>query len=149
MTHTTGPAAEIAERLRAAMESKDKHAFVDEFAEDGVYELPFALEGAPSRFEGLETIRPLLTRDNPMSQLLDIRKVSVDVHQSTDPDVMTVEFTVEGENSASGEPFSFPSSIGVVRVRDGKIVHYRDYPSSLRGAQCAGMLKQYAEMLAK
>ncbi|QMU71598.1 nuclear transport factor 2 family protein [Streptacidiphilus sp. P02-A3a] len=147
-TDQTTSRLELVERLRTAMETKDKHAFVDQFADDGVYELPFALDGAPSRWEGIDTIRALLTADSPMSKLLDIQRVSVQAQPGVTPDVVTVEFTVEGKNASTGEAFSFLSSIGVIRVRDGKIVYYRDYPSSLRGAQVAGMLKPYAESLA-
>ncbi|MFJ9775494.1 nuclear transport factor 2 family protein [Kitasatospora sp. NPDC101157] len=140
---------QVVERLRAAMEVKDRAAFVDEFAADGVYELPFSLADAPSRFEGIDAIRALLVRDSPMSNVMEFHRVSAQVHQSTDPETVTVEFTVEGKNTTSGEPFSFLSSVGVIRVVDGKIKHYRDYPSVLRGAQVAGMLKPYAESLAK
>jgi ketosteroid isomerase-like protein len=145
----TATPLEIAERVRAAIETMDRQAFVDSFADDGVYELPFALAGATSRYEGIDAIRPLLMADSPMANLLDIQKVSVAAQQSTDPEVVTVEFTVEGKNGASGEPFSFLSSIGVFRVRGGKIVHYRDYPNAPRAAQVIGMLRQYAESLSR
>ncbi|MFC8716689.1 nuclear transport factor 2 family protein [Kitasatospora sp. NPDC057198] len=141
--------AQVVERLRTAMETKDRSAFVDEFAADGVYELPFSLAGAPSRFEGIDAVRALLVRDSPMSRAMEFDRVSARVLQSTDPETVTVEFTVDGRNSASGEPFSFLSSVGVIRVVDGKVKHYRDYPSVLRGAQVAGMLKPYARSLAE
>ncbi|MDH6121824.1 nuclear transport factor 2 family protein [Kitasatospora sp. GAS204B] len=149
---TNGSAAtpvEVVERLRKAMEVKDRAAFVDEFAADGVYELPFSLAGAPSTYTGIDEVRALLVRDNPMSKVMEFNRVSAEVHQSTDPEVVTVEFTIDGKNNSSGESFTFLSSVGVIRVRDGKIVHYRDYPSMLRGAQVAGMLKPFAESLAK
>lgn len=83
-----------------------------------------------------------------MATLLEFHKVSVVVHQSTDPEVVTAEFTIEGKSVSTGEPFKFPSSIGVIRVRGGKIAHYRDHASILRGAQIAGVLPQFGASLA-
>jgi ketosteroid isomerase-like protein len=40
-----------------------------------------------------------------------------------------------------------PSSIGIIRVRDGKVVSYHDYTNILRGAQVAGVLPQFAASL--
>jgi ketosteroid isomerase-like protein len=105
------------------------------------------MAGSPSRYEGIAAIREHLRTDNPMAKLLEFHKVSVVVHESTDPEVVTAEFTIEGTFLGTGEPFRFPSSIGVIRVRDGKIARYRDYPNILRGAQIAGMLPQFAASL--
>ena len=49
----------------------------------------------------------------------------------------------------TGEPFQLTSTIGVLRVRDGQITHWRDYPNFLGGAEAAGALPRLAEMLAE
>lgn len=145
---TTATAREVVERLRVAMETRNNDDFIDQFAEDGVYEAPFALGDTPSRFDGITEIRTHLGAENPMANLLEFHKVSVDVQQSIDPEVVTVEFRIEGKSLGTGELFAFPSSIGVIRVRDGKIAYYRDHANILRGAQLAGVLPQFAASLA-
>ena len=46
-------AREIVEALRVALETRRYDEFAGLFADDGTYELPFALPGAPDRFSGI------------------------------------------------------------------------------------------------
>jgi ketosteroid isomerase-like protein len=138
---------EVVERLRVAMQTRNNDDFIDQFADDGVYETPFALADAPSRFEGIDEVRRHLGTDSPMAALLEFHEVSVVVHESNDPEIVTAEFTIAGKSVSTGEPFRFPSSIGVIRIREGKIVYYRDHANILRGAQIAGALSQFAASL--
>jgi ketosteroid isomerase-like protein len=144
---TVATTGEVIEVLREAMETDETERFIAQFAEDAVYETPFALEGQPSRLEGFETISKVLGADNPMKNLLEFEKVSVRVHPGADPELATAQFTIEGKVVASGAPFVLPSSVGIIRVRHGRVVHYTDYTNILRGAQIAGVLKQFAESL--
>ena len=47
-------------------------------------------------------------------------------HQTSDPEVSILEFASSGRAVATGEPFD-QRYISVIRVRDGHIVHYKDY----------------------
>ncbi|PPK71469.1 nuclear transport factor 2 family protein [Actinokineospora auranticolor] len=138
---------EVIESLRQAMETGDDQAFLSHFAEDAVYETPFVLGGRPSRWEGYAAISEHLGQANPVRGLLEFTRVTVEVHQGADPHEATVQFAIEGRVRATGEAFALPSSVGVVRVRDGKVVRYQDYVNTLRGAQVAGVLPQFAESL--
>ncbi|MEZ0110259.1 ketosteroid isomerase-like protein [Catenulispora sp. EB89] len=140
--------AEVIERLRAAMESGQNEQFVSQFAPDAVYETPFGLDG-PKRWEGFEAISEHLlgVAANSARSLLTFDRVTVTVHPGADPEQATAQFTIEGTVNATGEPFVLPSSIGVIRVRDGKITGYQDYTNTLRGAQIVGGLQQFAAML--
>ena len=103
---------------------KDMTGFAGLWAVDGVMEFPFAPPGYPSRLEGRAAIEEHL-RDYP--EMLDIRAFPKQVvHQSTDPDVVVVEFDAEGVVVATGKPYRF-SYIAVITTRDGEIVSYRDY----------------------
>jgi ketosteroid isomerase-like protein len=144
---TVATTCEVIEVLRQAMETDETERFIAQFAEDAVYETPFVLDGQPSRLEGLETISKVLGADNPMKNLLEFQKVSVQVYPGANPELATAQFTIEGKVVASGDSFVLPSSVGIIRVRHGKIVHYTDYTNILRGAQIAGVLKQFAESL--
>ena len=103
---------------------KDMAGFAGLWAVDGVMEFPFAPPGSPARLEGRAAIEEYL-RDYP--KMLDIQGFPKQVvHQSTDPDVVVVEFDAEGVVVATGKPYRF-SYIAVITTRDGEIVNYRDY----------------------
>jgi len=97
--------------------------FVEMFAEDGVMEFPYALP-SPRRLEGREALAAHLAY---LARLVELLSVSdVVKHETTDPEVFIVEFASSGRAVATGEPFE-QRYISVIRVRDGRIVHYKDY----------------------
>ncbi len=97
--------------------------FVEMFAEDGVMEFPYALP-SPRRLEGREALAAHLAY---LARLVEFLSVSdVAKHETTDPEVFIVEFASSGRAVATGEPFE-QRYISVIRVRDGHIVHYKDY----------------------
>jgi ketosteroid isomerase-like protein len=138
---------EVIERLANAMETGRKDIFIAQFAEDAVYETPFVLAGQQSRWEGFAAVSEHLNADNPTRSLLAFDKVSVVIHLGADGEEATAQFLVDGRVLATNESFHLPSSIGIIRVRHGKIVHYTDYTNVLRGAQVAGVLKQFGASL--
>lgn len=97
--------------------------FVQMFAEDGVMEFPYALP-SPRRLEGREALAAHLAY---LARLVELLSVSdVVKHATIDPEVFIVEFASSGRAVATGEPFE-QRYISVIRVRDGHIVHYKDY----------------------
>ena len=108
----------LGERLNPGAET-----FVQMFAEDGVMEFPYALP-SPRRLEGREALAAHLAY---LARLVELLSVSdVVKHETTDPEVFIVEFASSGRAVATGEPFE-QRYISVIRVRDGHIVHYKDY----------------------
>lgn len=103
----------------------DMDAFVDLFAADGVIEMPFAVDGVPNRLAGRDAIREFSARagDLPV-RITDLRIVAE--HQTLDPEVVVVEIMTIGEVMATGTTFEVPC-IQVFRIRDDKIVLFRDY----------------------
>jgi ketosteroid isomerase-like protein len=97
--------------------------FVEMFAEDGVMEFPYALP-SPRRVVGREALAAHLAYLARMVELLGVSDVVK--HQTGDPEVFILEFASSGRSVATGEPFE-QRYISVIRLRDGQIVHYRDY----------------------
>ena len=118
-------ALDVLELRRRVVVDEDMDAFADLFAADGAIEIPFATEGVPARLAGRETIREFATRarDLPV-RVTDLRTVAA--HQTLDPEVVVVEIVTVGEVIATGEIFEVPG-IQVFRIRDEKIVLFRDY----------------------
>ncbi|MFJ9030709.1 nuclear transport factor 2 family protein [Streptomyces sp. NPDC102274] len=122
-TDRTTPAALYRHSLRLLVE-KDMDGWVGLWAEDGLFEFPFAPPGAPARIEGREAVADYI-RDYP--QHIDIHDIPyLEIHETRDPETIVVEMRTEGLIVATGEPFDF-SYIAVVTVRHGRITRYRDY----------------------
>lgn len=117
----------------------DMAGFAGLWAPDGGLEFPFASPGYPTRVEGRDAIGEYL-RDYP--DLLDIREVTAKaVHETADPAVVVVEFTVAGVVVASRKPYEL-SYIAVITVEDGEIRRYRDYWSPLAAAEVLGGVEE-------
>ncbi|MCS7478474.1 nuclear transport factor 2 family protein [Umezawaea endophytica] len=115
----------------------DMAGFAALWAEDGVLEFPFAQPGAPRRVEGRAAVQEYL-REYP--DLLNVREIPEQVvHLTADPDVVVVEFTVNGVVVPTAKPYTM-SYIAVITVRDGEIRHYRDYWSPAAAADVMGGL---------
>lgn len=139
---------DIANLLHETFGGSDSSKFWDLFAPDGVYELPFAPPGMPARLEGKPAIKEgMATHAANARRMLDIQGAEMTIHELADPEVVVVEFEAYGTAVQTGDKFRFPSSIGVIRVRDGNIVSYRDYPNVIGGAAAAGTLPQLAAAL--
>jgi hypothetical protein len=83
------------------------------------------LLGSPARLAGRETIGEFATRARDLAvRVNDLRTVAA--HQTVDPEVVVVEIVTVGEVIATGETFEVPG-IQVFRIRDEKIVLFRDY----------------------
>jgi ketosteroid isomerase-like protein len=65
----------------------------------------------------------------------------VAVHETADPEVVVAEYEIQGEMTATGEPFSVSFAM-VVTVRGGHIVHSRDYTDPIAGARITGRLPE-------
>jgi len=138
---------EVVEKLRIALETRKNDEFIDQFADDGIFEMPFAMEGQKSKYEGIKEIRERFGSISAMGQILEINKVDAVITEGANPEVIIAEFTAKGKSKKTDLPFNIASSIAHIRIRNGKVVHYKDFPNSLGFMQVAGTLKQFAESL--
>ncbi|MCA2214192.1 nuclear transport factor 2 family protein [Jidongwangia harbinensis] len=115
--------------------AKDMAAFIALFAPDAVMEFPFAPPGQPTRLEGRAAVHDYLIH---YPDLLDVREIGdVVLHETTDPEVIVTEFTASGVVVAGGRPYRL-RYIAVLTVRDGQLVHYRDYWNPLAAQELLG-----------
>ena len=119
---------EVLERRREVLLSRDMDAFADLFAPDVVIEMPFTTEGLPTRLEGQEAIREYSKQSAQLPiEIVDLRMLNV--HQTADPEVVIIELETLGRIIATGEEFTVPC-IQIFRIRDGRILLFRDYVST-------------------
>lgn len=102
----------------------DAKTFPDMFAVDGVLEYPYAPPGLSTPIAGRDAIIANFQR---LRKLLRIDAVA-DVSEIAvrDPDMVVLEFSGRGEGLLTKEAYN-QRYISVIRMRDGNIVHYKDY----------------------
>jgi uncharacterized protein len=132
---------QTAERLLRATLSPDPGDIADCYAPAVVIEMPFA--AAPLYPARIETTREeLRARFRAGAAIRRYQRLSdVVIHDTADPGVVIAEYQVHGELTQAAEPFSQRFAM-VMTVRDGQIVHSRDYTNPITGARLLGKLPE-------
>jgi uncharacterized protein len=139
------PRETVEQFLRAAV-SGTPGDMADCYAPEVVIEMPFALEALHPSW--VETTRDEL-RARFQAGVASRRYRSlhnVTIHETADPEVIVAEYELDGEMTATGEPFRL-RFVMVVTVRDGHIVHSRDYSDPIAGARLLGRLPELVSAL--
>lgn len=137
---TSASPRETAERLLRAAVGPDPGDIADCYAPAVVIEMPFAVEPLyPSRVE--TTREELRARFRAGASVRRYTRVSdVAIHETSDPAVVIAEYQLHGE-MGTGEQFS-QRFVMVMTVRDGQIVHTRDYTNPVTGARLLGKVPE-------
>ena len=142
---TSGSARQTIERFLEAAVGPAPGDMADCYAERFVIEMPFAGGLAPERSElTREEFRARVTAG--LAARRYTRALDVRIHETADPEVVVAEYRLEGRKVADASPFSL-AFVMVVTVRDGLIVHSRDYSNPIDGARLLGRLPQLVAML--
>ncbi|WP_007513992.1 nuclear transport factor 2 family protein [Pseudofrankia saprophytica] len=109
------------------------------YAEDVIIELPFARPGMPSRFEGRAVFGAFAAAGRASLPVRFEGFRNVVIHDTADPQVIIVEYDLAGTITTINRQAS-ASFVLVLRVRDGRIVHLREYQNVLGMAVALGQL---------
>lgn len=118
----------------------------DLLAEDAVIETPFAAPGRNQRIEGRAAILGFTSGERAAFPARFEECRNVVIHETVDPEVIVVEYELAGTVTTTGQPAS-AAFIGVLRVRDGKLVHWREYQNTLAIVHAIGQLPALAASL--
>jgi uncharacterized protein (TIGR02246 family) len=112
---------DVVAAYHAAMLHKSADELADLYAEDGLHEFPFG--GLPA-FKGREEVRAGYTMmwGSMKALVKEIRDVVI--RQTTEPEVVVAEH--EAVVTVADQELTVPGLL-ILRVRDGLIVHARDY----------------------
>ncbi|WP_083452765.1 TIGR03618 family F420-dependent PPOX class oxidoreductase [Mycolicibacterium goodii] len=104
--------------------NKDMDAWVDTFAQDAVFELPFAPSGYPQRLVGKAAIREYV---KDYAKHIDLQRFyDVVIHPGHESETLVVEAAVEGRVLATNQPYRV-RYVWVYTEANGKIIRQRDY----------------------
>jgi ketosteroid isomerase-like protein len=120
--------------------------FADLFAADGILQYPFAGPGQPGEVRGREEIRAHFAGRPHSRELFEMDLLQVQRHDTTDPEVVIAEIEHRGRSALTGKPYRLPA-VGVIRVRDGLIMSYRDYLDPIATAQVLGRTEELIQAL--
>lgn len=116
------------------------------YADRLVIEMPFAPIGLyPARLEtGREELRARFAAGR--TDRIYTKAANVVIHETTDPEVVIVEYDLHGERLEPREEFT-QSFVLVLTIRDRVIVHSRDYTNPITGARMLGRLPDLIKAL--
>ena len=118
--------ADVLARRRQLILNGDADGFAALFAPDAVIESSFAgPPGTPVRLEGQEAIREYSRRVMASPLRLEDFEVA-ELHQTQDPELVITEMRTKGTVTTTGRPFT-TTSVQILRIREGRIVHSRDF----------------------
>lgn len=121
----TTPADVLARRSQLILNG-DADGFAALFAPDAVIESSFAgPPGTPMRLKGREAIREYSRRVMASPLRLEDFEVA-ELYQTQDPEVVITEMRAKGTVTTTGRSFT-TTSVQIIRIRDGRIVHSRDF----------------------
>jgi uncharacterized protein len=122
--------------LRAAVSGRPGD-IADCYAPEVVIEMPFAIEALyPSRIEATrESLRARFDAGASVRRYTGLSDVTI--HETSDPEVIVAEYTLHGQMTSTARSFTNRFAM-VVTVRDGYIVHSRDYSDPIAAARLLG-----------
>lgn len=134
---------EIVEKLTKALEIRDYQKFVSFFAEDAIFEIPFAVNGT-TILKGLPKIKEHFedVSKSPLTKLIQINSVTTKTYFNVNSNIMTIEYFTDGKGLTTNEEFKIQSSIALVQFHNFHIIYYKDFPNSIGIAKKAGVLQQ-------
>jgi len=138
MTVSPSPRA-VVERLLELVATGPSEQMADLFAENAVFEAPYAPPGVPAVEHGRETFRAHLRQGAEIQRFHGIEDVRI--YETSDPEVVIAEYLVRATITGSGKQFD-SRLVLVARVRDGLIVSSRNYANPLDAAVAFGMADQ-------
>jgi ketosteroid isomerase-like protein len=144
MSETSRTPRETVEALLNTVTEEDRTKLADFYAPDVVIEMPF--QPGAARTEGRETIRARMVAGKDTWVFDGVKNLTL--HETADPEVIITEYELAGRVTATQKPFTV-RFVMVTRVRDGLIVHSRDYNNPLTMARAMDATpEQLADMLA-
>ena len=138
---------DVVERLLRAAIGPRPQEMADCYAQEVIIEMPFTAAGLyPARTQTTrEELRARFAAGGAVRRYTGLGRTVI--HETADPDVIIVEYELDGHLVTTGEPFTLPF-VMVLTIHDGHITHSRDYTDPIAGARAMGRVPQLLTALA-
>jgi limonene-1,2-epoxide hydrolase len=134
----SGP-REVFERLRLEFVKNSPDLAEDLWAEDVIVEMPFNPPGRTRRIQGREEF-VAFAKAGRASIPVHVEEVrNLVIHDTTDPNMIIVEYELAATMITTNRQGSVPF-VGVLKVKDGQIVLWREYQNVLAMAEAMDQL---------
>jgi hypothetical protein len=138
------PAQTVLARSLELLEAGDARGWVDLFGEHGVLEFPYAPTGWPNRFEGTEALWQHMQK---FPEHLTVKFSGLQFYPTGDPELVIAEYRGDGKALQTGLDFH-QAYISVLRIRDGRILLYRDFWNPLAHLEALGGVEAALKVVA-
>lgn len=125
---------QVAEKLVTGISEGRFQEVPSLYAEDCVVEVPYATGGAAPLLEGGAAVREHFSHADAMPFRLRVRDLVV--HETEDPELVVLSWDYEVTARTTGATATV-ANVQFLRVRDGLIVHSRDFHDHARFAALA------------
>jgi hypothetical protein len=109
------------ERAFAGVSAADADQMLANYTEDMVLEMPYS--SPPTIIEGRDKVLPYL---RAAFKVFKFRLWITEVHETTDPDKLVIEYESDGRVESTGKPYA-NTYIGVYWFRDGAISRVKEF----------------------
>ncbi|GAB2446212.1 nuclear transport factor 2 family protein [Nocardia tengchongensis] len=113
-------------RLFEVLPSRDADRFAALLAPDVVFEIPFPIQGEPTRIAGREQIRAYLAARWSNMPGVEVHAIRPVIHETVDPGLLITEVDVDVTRPGSDRQW-VRTSVNVIRVENGLVTLFRDY----------------------
>ncbi|MCX4429908.1 MULTISPECIES: nuclear transport factor 2 family protein [Streptomyces] len=128
---TTAAPCEVLQHFLRLTADGPSEAMADLFTTDAVFEMPYLPPGAPVQEPGRDAFRAHLHEGAKLQKFTAVDHVQV--HETTDPELVVADYRLHGRVLATGKQFAF-DMVMFARIRDGLITWSRIYSNPLDGA---------------
>jgi uncharacterized protein len=127
---------QMVERFYAALSSLKPDDWIALWHEEGIFDQPFPPEPSyPARLAGVHAIYNHVRSIDRVFQELTFHDIVV--HTTADPEVVIATLRSEGGVVATGKRYA-NEYVAFFRIRDGKVVEYREYFNPLKVLEAFG-----------
>lgn len=117
------------ETVETFIDTNQREKYLDQWADDGVKELPFAVL-EETRWEGFDEIRRNSEENAVRRSGGDATRYDLRIYESADPNVFWITNRCSDDKTFNGAPYP-QRYVHQLVLRDGKVIVYREFFSSL------------------
>ena len=114
----------LVQRYLQTIVKKDIEGWMNLWDDNFVLEFPYAPQGRPRQIEDKATLYPYI--QNVIKDLEIVSIAQPQIYLTQYPDLIIAEITGEGRLLSTGRAYR-TNYVWMMRTRDGKLIHMRDY----------------------